>query len=180
MSNTDRKRAYADKNMAELTHIQQLGCVLAGNAYASVLLLKGTMDPADASGLLSGTDGQALRAALNALGYDPADWCGLATVDTSGQTLAPATLRLAITTLDPTTLIVLDDAASQVLREAYASELSALSDVASALLTPGVVLTLNGMRTIALGGFAASLASPQQKQVMWSRLKLVPPQGEPY
>lgn len=180
MCNSDSKRIYADKNQAELAQIQKLGCVLAGNAYASVLFLKGTMDPADAQGLLSGPDGQALRAALSALGYDPSDWCGLATVDSSGQTLAPQTLRLAITTLDPTTLIILDDAASDLARETYASELAELSDVASALLTPGVVVNLNGVRTIALGGFSASLSSPQQKQVMWSRLKSVPPQGEPY
>ena len=37
-----------------------------------------------------------------------------------------------------------------------------------------------GMRFLNLGGFAAALGNPRQKQVMWARLKQVPPLAEPY
>jgi hypothetical protein len=33
---------------------------------------------------------------------------------------------------------------------------------------------------LSLGGFAAALGDKQQKQIMWRRLKQVPPLGEPY
>jgi hypothetical protein len=36
------------------------------------------------------------------------------------------------------------------------------------------------MRVLSLGGFAAALGDKQQKQIMWHRLKQVPPLGEPY
>ena len=72
-----------------------------------------------------------------------------------------------------------DEAAAAAVREAYADELAALPDFAEAMLAPGVVALVLGMRVLNLGGFEAALADKRQKQVMWARLKRVPPLGEP-
>ena len=45
---------------------------------------------------------------------------------------------------------------------------------------PGVLARILGMRVMNLGGFEESLADPKAKQVMWARLKTLPPEGEPY
>ena len=45
---------------------------------------------------------------------------------------------------------------------------------------PGVLARILGMRVLNLGGFEASLNDPKAKQLMWARLKLLPPLGEPY
>ena len=49
-----------------------------------------------------------------------------------------------------------------------------------ALLVPGVVTHVLGMRVLNLGGFEESLADPRAKQLMWYRLKQLRPLGEPY
>ena len=48
------------------------------------------------------------------------------------------------------------------------------------MLADGEVAQVLGMRVMALGGFAASLSSQHEKQLMWARLKQIPPLGEPY
>ena len=89
-------------------------------------------------------------------------------------------MRLAVATLDPATLICCDETATQAVRDAYAEELSGLEDLNEALLPAGMVAHVCGMRFLNLGGFAAALGNPCQKQVMWARLKQVPPLAEPY
>ena len=42
------------------------------------------------------------------------------------------------------------------------------------------MVQLLGMRVTALGGFEESLSNPKAKQLMWARLKQLPPLGEPY
>ena len=37
-----------------------------------------------------------------------------------------------------------------------------------------------GVRVLALGGFADALGDQRQKQLMWARLKQIPPLGEPF
>ena len=130
--------------------------------------------------MLSGPDGKALRAALGALGYAPEDWVGLSTRDADGYPLVPGTLRLAIVTLDPSTVIALDEPAAAALREAFADELVELQSLEAATLQAGYVVQLLGMRVMALGGFEESLSNPKAKQLMWARLKQLPPLGEPY
>ena len=44
----------------------------------------------------------------------------------------------------------------------------------------GNVVHLLGMRVLNLGGFAAALGDAHEKQVMWARLKKIPPLGEPF
>ena len=48
------------------------------------------------------------------------------------------------------------------------------------MLAPGAVARVRGMRVLNLGGFADALADPHEKQVMWARLKKIPPLGEPF
>jgi hypothetical protein len=42
------------------------------------------------------------------------------------------------------------------------------------------VAPILGMRVMNLGGFSAALSDPRKKQLMWARLKQLPPLGEPY
>ena len=181
--NRDERRArYLAKTREEIGALAKHGVVMAGNAFSSVLLLKGEPSPDEHEGksLLGGDDGRALRAALQALGYAPEDWAGLATWDADGASLTPELLREAVCTLDPATLVLCDVPATMLVREAYAEELALLERFDEAMLMDGVVVQVGGMRVMALGGFAAALADPHDKQVMWARLKQLPPLGEPY
>lgn len=170
---------YLDKAKAEFADLQAAGVVMSGNAFSQVLLVKGEPET-DGTALLSGKDGEALHSALGALGYEPQDWAALATLSAAGEDLAPDTVRLAITTLDPATVIALDEGAAAALREAYADELIDMDDLNQATLQPGYVVPVLGMRVMALGGFGASLDDVHAKQQMWAYLKQLAPLGEPY
>ena len=181
-SRQERREAYLAKARFELSALAAQGLRMAGNAFSQVLFLKGAPSAEELAGAvpLSGKDGDALRASLTALGYAPEDWCALLTVDADGQALDEPTLRTAIATLDPSTLVACDEPAAQALREAYAEHLALLSDFESAMLTPGTMSRVLGMRVLNLGGFADALSDAHQKQVMWARLKQIPPLGAPY
>ncbi len=176
-----RRAAYVAKARAEVAELARRGLVMAGHTFSSVLFLKGEPNAGEKDGAppLSGADGTALRKSLAALGYAPEDWVALACTLGSGEPLDPELARLAITTLDPATVIACDEAAANVLREAYADELASLPDFSCAMLAPGVVAVVLGMRFLNLGGFEAALGNPKQKQIMWARLKRVPSLGEP-
>ena len=172
----NRAKAYVAKMRFELEQLEALGVQVAGNAFSSVLLAKGEPGPAEQAGgdVLSGADGHALRAALLKLGYAPEDW---AAVDAR---VAPEALRQAVAALDPSTLVALDEAAAATVRDAYADDLCTLADLNEALLAPGYVVHVAGMRVLNLGGFESALASEHQKQVVWAYLKQIPPLGDPY
>lgn len=177
-----RASVYLRKAQAEVAALAERGIVAEGNAFSPVLLIKGEPGPAEQAGkaLLSGADGTALRAALLKLGYAPEEQAALATWCADGGPLAVPDLRLALATLDPNTAVVCDERAADLVREAYTEELFALDSPDEALLAPGLVVRVGGIRVLNLGGFEAALADDRQKQVMWARLKLVPPWGEPY
>ena len=177
-----RREAYMNKQRTELANLQEKGLIMAGNAMSSVVFLKGKLTQQDlgAEGLLSGADGVALHKSLGALGYEPQDWQALATTTLSGQPLAAFDLRLGVSTLSPSTVIICDEQAASVFRNAYAQELAAITDLNEAMLKEGVVAHILGMRVLNLGGFEDSLRDKSQKQVMWARLKQVPAQGEPF
>jgi len=175
-----RKAAYVGQARAAFDELAARGITASGNAFCDVLLLKGALDEKDHARLLSGADGEALRSALLALGYAPEAWAALATVDEADLQLAPDLLRETVCAFDPSTLIACDEEAAALVRQAYADELAANPSMACALLEPGYVVDVLGMRVLNLGGFAASLADAQQKQLMWARLKLVKPLGRPY
>lgn len=178
----DRRAAYLAKARREIATLADRGVRMAGNALSDVCLVKGDLSDAERAGapLLDGPDGVALRASLTALGYAPEDWCGLAAVDEAGRMLDPELLRLALVTLDVDTLIVCDETAAAVLRETLADELVTLPDIRQSMLEPGLVVIIAGMRVLNLGGFAASLGEETRKQLMWARLKQLPPLEEPY
>lgn len=179
----DRREAVVAKMTSEVAALEEAGVVMVGNAFSSVLLLKGIPnheERLDAGALLAGADGKALRASLERLGYSPEDWAGMLSCNAEGHPLEDAVLRLAIAALDPSTLIICDEVAADAMRSAYADDLVLLDDLGQALLTPGVVSWVLGMRVMNLGGFEAALSDQRQKQVMWARLKKLPPLGEPY
>lgn len=176
------RRQARDKTAAEVARLEQRGLVLAGNGFASVLLVKGERGPAEAAGgaLLSGADGAALHAALERLGYAPEDWCALSAVTAAGAPVDPEGFRLALATLSPSTVILCDEAAANLARETLAPELVALPTLECAMLQPGYVTEVLGLRLLNLGGFEAALADPAAKQLQWAYLKQLPPLGEPY
>lgn len=178
-----RRQAYLGKAREELAALDEAGVAMVGNAFPQVLLAKGRpneVEREDPGALLSGADGKALRASLAKLGYAPEAWAGMLSCDATGTPLDPQLLRLAVTTIDPDTLVLCDEEAADAVRNAYADDLVLLEDLSQAMLTPGVVATIRGMRVMNLGGFEAALGDAHQKQVMWARLKRLPPRKEPY
>lgn len=171
-----RGDVYVQKTRVELTELEEGGVTMAGNAFSSVLLVKGTMGPAEQAGgaLLSGADGKALRAALLKLGYAPEDWMAIS------APADPELLRQAVVAVDPATLVMCDEAAASAIREAFADDLVALANPEDALLSPGCLIMVAGIRMLNLGGFEAALQSNREKQRMWAYLKQIPPLGEPY
>ena len=177
-----RRRACVDKATAEIDALTARGVRMGGNAFSAVLLVKGELTDAEKDGgtPFSGADGTALRASLERLGYAPEDWEWLLSVGAAGESLDAALFREAVCALDPATIVCCDEAAAALTREAYADDLFAVERLEEAMLAPGVVARICGMRVLNLGGFAAALADAHEKQVMWARLKKIPPLGEPY
>lgn len=189
----ERKGALADAAEQELRGLEAHGVRMAGNAFSPVVLVKGELNDAERSGdpLLSGADGTALRAALGAIGWEPQDLCVLAAVAgsgdeavagglTAGEPLPVDLFREALEALDPEAVILLDDAAADLLRETYADALAIIEDFDTAMLKPGLIAPVLGRRVLALDGFEAALSQPAEKQRMWAYLKQMPPLGAPY
>lgn len=189
----ERKEALAAAAEQELKGLEARGVRMAGNAFSPVVLVKGELNDAERSGdpLLSGADGTALRAALGAIGWEPQDLCVLAAVAgsgdeavasglTAGELLPVDLFREALEALDPEAVILLDDAAADLLRETYADALAIVEDFDTAMLKPGLIAPVLGRRVLALDGFEAALSQPAEKQRMWAYLKQMPPLGAPY
>lgn len=189
----ERKEALAAAAEQELKGLEARGVRMAGNAFSPVVLVKGELNDAERSGdpLLSGADGTALRAALGAIGWEPQDLCVLAAVAGSGdeavaggltadEPLSVDLFREALEALDPEAIILLDDAAADLLRETYADALAVIEDFDTAMLKPGLIAPVLGRRVLALDGFEAALSQPAEKQRMWAYLKQMPPLGAPY
>lgn len=188
----DRSEAIVNATRQELESLAKRGVVAQGNAFSSIVLVKGELNADERAGgsLLAGADGTALRAALERLGYAPEDFCGLAAVVGEAEPgfaaapqfeLLPAEVfREAVEALDPEAVVLLDDVAAHAMREAYADALAVIEDFNAAMLQPGLVVSVLGRRVLALDGFEASLSDPRAKQRMWAYLKQLPPQGAPY
>ena len=175
----DEARAKAE---AEVRSLEARGVRMAGCAFPAILFVKGIPNAAEAAGEspLSGADGEALFKAISALGYAPEDWAAVLTVLADGSPVFAGLLRETVNALSPLTLVATDDAARRVLCEAFADDLTTLADLNEALLEPGVIARVAGLRVMSLGGFEAALGDPAAKQLMWARLKRLPPLGEPY
>ena len=162
----------------EIAALGNAGFSLSGNACATVCLVKGELDTRELAGapLLSGADGDALRAALDRLGYPADSWAGISSCvrapDGSWKPASPADLAWAVEVCEPSVVIALDGAAGLALRKAWGLD--------DAGVCVGEVTRVHGRRYLELGGFASALADAAAKRVMWERLKLVPPLGMPY
>lgn len=169
-------RDCLERTRAEVDGLARMGFLLRGQACATVCLLKGQLSDEERAGgeLLGGPDGAALVSALAALGYPDDCWAAISTrVRTPGQPWTPAApdeLAEAVEVVDPELVIALDDEAAEALRAAYDVDVP---------LAPGEVARVLGRRFLALGGFADALGDPRAKQLMWARLKRVPPLGDP-
>lgn len=189
----ERKEALAAAVEQELAVLAARGVRMAGNAFSPIVLVKGELnvDERDGTELLFGADGKALRAALSAIGWEPQDFCTLAAVAgpgdpavvgglDEGSPLPVELFREALEALDPEAVVLLDAAAADLMREAYADALAIIEDFNTAMLKPGLVAPVLGRRVLALDGFEASLGDPAKKQRMWAYLKQLGPLGAPY
>ena len=168
-----RKEAYMAKTTHEFGDFAAQGVCMAGNAFASVLLVKGQEDFEEAE--LS-----ALKASLEHLGYAPEAWATLLTTTKTGDPINPLLVRQAISAFSPDTVLMVNDAAVTSVREAYAEELDQLTTDAEKNFSPRVFVRVCGMRMVNLDNFAGALEDPRQKQLRWAAIKQVPPLGEPY
>ena len=168
-----RKEAYMAKTTHEFGDFAVQGVCMAGNAFASVLLVKGHEDFEEAE--LS-----ALKASLEHLGYAPEAWATLLATTKTGDPINPQLVRQAISAFSPDTVLMVNDAAVTSVREAYAGELGQLSTDAEKNFSPRVLVRVCGMRMVNLDNFAGALEDPRQKQMRWAAIKQVPPLGEPY
>lgn len=168
-----RKEAYMAKTTHEFGDFAAQGVCMAGNAFASVLLVKGQEDFGEAE--LS-----ALKASLEHLGYAPEAWATLLTTTKTGDPINPELVRQAISAFSPDTVLLVNDAAVASVREAYAEELNQLKTDAEKTFSPRVLVHVCGIRMVNLDNFAGALDDPHQKQMRWAAIKQVPPLGEPY
>lgn len=193
ISSADRRSALLAATEQEFAALTERGVRICGNAMSPIVLVKGTLNAEEQAGgdVLAGADGAALRAALERLGYAPEEFCALAAVAgphdegaapqiAAGEALPPALFREALEALDPEAVVLLDDAATAVMRDAYAEELARIEQFDVAMLAPGLVAHVLGRRVLALDGFEAALADTRAKQRMWAYLKQLPPLGAPY
>ncbi len=168
-----RKEAYMAKTTHEFGDFAAQGVCMAGNAFASVLLVKGQEDFGE-------EELSALKASLEHLGYAPEAWATLLTTTKTGDPINPQLVRQAISAFSPDTVLMVNDAAVTSVREAYAEELEQLKTDAEKTFSPRVLVRVCGMRMVNLDNFAGALEDPRQKQLRWAAIKQVPPLGEPY
>ena len=168
-----RKEAYMAKTTHEFGDFAAQGVCMAGNAFASILLVKGQED-------FEKAELSALKASLEHLGYAPEAWATLLTTTKTGDPINPLLVRQAISAFSPDTVLMVNDAAVTSVREAYADELAQLKSDAEKTFSPRVLVRVCGMRMVNLDNFAGALEDPRQKQMRWAAIKQVPPLGEPY
>ena len=97
-----------------------------------------------------------------------------------GEPLPAELFREALEALDPEVVVLLDEAAADAMRGAYAEALAVIEQFEVAMLQPGLVAHVLGRRVLALGGFEAALGDAASKQRVWAYLKQLPPLGAPY
>ncbi len=189
----ERKEALAAAVEQEMASLQARGVRVSGNAFSPVLLVKGELNVDERQGaeLLSAADGRALRAALSAIGWEPQDFCTLATVfgeadpsiadcPQAGEPLPVDMLREAVEALDPEAIVLLDNAAADALRETYADALAIIEDFDTAMLKPGLVAPCSVVACWPSTALRPRLPTLRKKQRMWAYLKQLTPLGAPY
>lgn len=180
-SSMDIRDSYLEKIRGELEALVARGLVMGGAAFSPVLVLRGDVEGlGGARGPLTPDEEKALSACLTRLGYEPGAMASLLTRDAEGAPLSVDLLRTAVMALDPQTVIAADDGAARALRDILAPELVTMADLDQALLEPGDVVEVLGMRVMALGGLTTSESPKAAKGLMWKRLQKLPPLAAPY
>lgn len=142
-----------------------------GALLAEIAAVKGLPGPAEASGgaAMSGADGEALRKALEALGW-PED-AVFYTLSRPEPGMEPERvsdrLRLQLEAVDPRVVIALDGVAAADIANAFGC----------AEPMPGTQVRVLGRQIVAVSGFEDSLADPKTKQRVWAELKHAKPEG---
>lgn len=138
-----------------------------GALFADVVLVKGLPGPAEESGgaALSGADGEALDAALKALGYDQDRvFRTLSRSEPEADTDRCAVrLRLSIEAVDPSVIVALDPIAAQDVGRAFGVEAP----------VSGVPTRVLGRTLLATDAFEASLGDEREKRRVWAQLKSI-------
>ena len=170
---SSQREAYAAKMQAEIDALEDMGVVAGGNAFSSILVLTSGVS-------VPGTCEAALKASFERLAYAPEEWLWLSISRADGSALEREYLRRALVAFDPATVVVVSEDAAAALRDCFTEELADRADIHEALLTPGVVSMVRGVRVLNLGNFEATLADEAQKQLSWARLKQIPALDEPF
>lgn len=168
-----RKDVYLAKTTQEFSTFAKQGVCMTGNAFASVLIIKGQED-------FEEQELSALRASLEHLGYAPEAWATMLTTTKHGREIDPTLLRQAIIAFSPHTVLIANDAARISFCTAYADDLAQLGSAEEQQLSPRLLVHVCGMRVVNLDNFSRALGDSHQKQMRWSAIKQVPPLGEPY
>lgn len=145
-----------------------------GARFASLVAVKGLPGPAEASGkaAMSGADGEAVRKALSALGWDT-DSLFYVLSRPGSSTDAPrraARLRLQIEAVDPEFVLAVDAEAAADVAEALGLEHARF----------GMLQRVGGRRILACDGLEASLTDASRKKRVWSQLKSASPPATVY
>lgn len=164
------RRLHEQKALAELAVADAEApgsdvVAVRGALLADVVVVKGLAGPAEAAGgaAMSGADGDAAVAALEALGYG---------ADTAFFTLSrpepgialdarARRLRMQVEAVDPAAVVAVDAEAAEDLAAAFGLE---------ALLF-GSAVRVAGRMLVAADGLEASLADARRKATVWRHLK---------
>ncbi|MBR2834145.1 MAG: hypothetical protein IKE43_00320 [Coriobacteriales bacterium] len=169
---TPSSSRYLDRAHEEFEYLRQFGVQMSGYAFPTVLFIKGELNVSEKTGqpLLGGQDGDALRAALDRLGYTENEWAACSIANVQNRTADGIDiLLLTIETFDPELVIALDKTACD--------DLLGIWDLGSlAIGEPG---RHQGRRVLLLDGFETALKSMSEKQRMWAYLKTVKPLSAP-
>ncbi|MDO8847420.1 MAG: hypothetical protein Q7W51_03395 [Coriobacteriia bacterium] len=140
-----------------------------GDVLADVLLVKGEPGPGDRAKkrALAGEDGAAIGRALDALGMSPARFAVCTRVGPA-KAKRIERLRLLAEAVDPRTIVLLDEHASEDFGRAFGMPTPA----------PGIVVSILGRDVLAVDGFEASLGDEKHKRRVWSQLKALERHGQ--
>ncbi|MDY0088115.1 MAG: hypothetical protein RBS78_06185 [Coriobacteriia bacterium] len=171
---SELRQLYHAKIRAELAAADKMApgsdaVACAGDLFAEVFVAKGEPGPAEASGgaALSGPDGEAVRKALAALGFDPDSVYATLVRPAAGidETLLLTRLRAQVEAIDPWLVLALDGVAA--------------ADIAGAFglgkLAFGKRILAGGREFVAVDGLEASLIDVRAKRRVWSQLQACEP-----
>lgn len=194
------KDALIAKSNAEFKRLEQKGFCMSGNGFGEIVALTSviTANQGTRKTLLSTTAQDALEKALVRLGYPPHCWatvgipCPVHTTSQSNATHAAtsalqasqssqilhktdeelySTIRETCAVFSAHTILLCTKEATEMMRGVYAVELAALTNINVALLAPGTLASVCGMRVLNVGDLEDAFTSTTKKQRLWSWLK---------